>query len=286
MNVLVIYFSQTGGTEKIAKMIQKGILNSGNKCEIAKIKSVDTNCLKDFDLIGIGTPTFFFREPINVRTFIQKMKNTDGKHCFVFCTHGSLIGNTFFYMNEELIKKRYLVVGTFDSYSESSIQFYPKIMHTIKHPDDIEIKEAENFGESICDISLRVKNGEIDLIPKFELIENTWWAKQSKALTPELLRKFYPKFKINIDNCVKCLTCQESCPVDAINVEVNPPEIQKEGCIFCAYCEKLCPEGAIEADWTMTRKGAKGNLKGYVKALREAELQGKFRPYVDYEKII
>ncbi|TFG22978.1 MAG: 4Fe-4S ferredoxin, partial [Promethearchaeota archaeon] len=49
MNVLIIYFSQTGGTEKIAKMIQKGILNSGNKCEIAKIKSVDTKDLKDFD---------------------------------------------------------------------------------------------------------------------------------------------------------------------------------------------------------------------------------------------
>ena len=267
-------------------MIQYGILNSGNKCEIINIKSADAKNLDDFDLIGIGTPTFYYREPINVRTFIQRMNKMDGKHCFIFCTHGSLIGNTFYYMNEELIKKDYLVISTFDSYSESSLQFYPKIMHTTEHPDDIELKEAKKFGENICNISLRVKNGESDLIPKFELIENTWWAKQSKILTLKILRKFYPKFRINKDKCVKCLTCQESCPVDAINVEIDPPKIQKEGCIFCAFCEKACPEGAIEADWTRTRKVAKRNLKGYVKVLKEAELQGKFRPYVNYEKIL
>ncbi len=286
LNVLIIYFSQTGGTEKIAKMIQKGIINSGNTCEFVKIKNVNINNLKNFDLIGLGTPTFYFREPVNVHNFIQNIEKVDGKHCFIFCTHGSIIGNTFYYMNESLAEKGYLVMSSFDSYSESSIQFYPKTMHTLRHPDDIEVREAENFGENICDVSLKIKNGDSSLIPKFELVEKTWWAKQSKILTLDMLRKFYPKFEINIDKCSKCLTCQNECPVDAIDIERDPPEIQKDGCIFCLYCEKLCPEGAIEADWTMNSKGARSNLKGYVKALKEAELQGKFRPYVDYEKII
>ena len=285
MKVLIIYFSQTGNTEKIAKPIKKGILRSGNTCKIEKIKGINIDKLENYDLIGIGTPTFFYREPTNVMNFIQDLKATNRKHCFLFCTHGSLIGNTFYYMNEELTKKGYIVIGTFDSYGYTSIQFYPEPMHTEGHPDQIELKEADEFGETICEISLKIHNGETALIPKFELISKTWWSLQSNQLTLDILRKISPKFTINIDKCTKCLTCQEACPTDAINVEVIPPEIQNEGCIFCWYCEKACPEGAIEADWSMMEKASRSNLIGYIKALKKAESQGKFRPYVDYENI-
>ena len=286
MNVLLIFFSQTGGTEKIAYRIQEGILNSDNDCDMIDMKKADKLNLNKYDLIGIGTPTFYYREPINVKNFIQNLKNNDGKHCFIFCTHGSVIGNTFYYMQEELSEKGYLVIGDFDSYSASSLQFYPEIMHTIKHPDEIELEEALNFGKSICNVSLRIKNGESNLIPIYNLIEDTWWAKQSKTLTLDLLRRIFPKFEINIDRCSKCLTCQENCPTDAIDIEADPPEIQKESCIFCGYCEKACPEGAIEADWKLMRVGSKSNLKLYAQELKKAEERGKFRPYVDYEKII
>lgn len=286
MNVLIIYFSQTGGTEKIASKIKDGILKSNNKCDMVKIKKSQDKDLKNFDLIGIGTPTFYYREPINVKNFIQNMQEGNGKYSFLFCTHGSVIGNTFYYMEEELKKKEYLVIGSFDSYSASSLQFYPEIMHTTDHPDKIELEEAFQFGKNICDISLRIENGESTLVPKFNLIEDTWWVKQNKTLTLEVLRQVFPKFEINEEECTKCLTCQENCPTDAIDVEANPPEIQKESCIFCGFCEKVCPEKAIKTDWKLMRVGSKGNLKRYVQELKKAEEQGKFRPYVDYEKII
>ena len=201
MNVLLIYFSQTGGTEKIAQKIQEGILNRNNECDIIEMKKAKNLALNNYDLVGIGTPTFYYREPVNVKNFIQSMQKANGKHCFLFCTHGSVIGNTFYYMAEEVGDKGYQVIGNFDSYSASSLQFYPEIMHTVNHPDDIEIKEALDFGKNICDISLRVRNGEKNLIPKFSLIEDTWWAKQSKNLTLEFLRRIFPKFEINEDKC-------------------------------------------------------------------------------------
>ena len=282
----MVYFSQTGGTEKITKKIQEGILESGNECEIIPMIDARNKKLNSFDIIGIGCPTFYYREPRNVKAFIQNLEKSDGTHSFIYCTHGSIIGNTFYFMAEELDKKGYLVIGSFDSYSDSSIQFYPQPMHTARHPDEIELNEANEFGQKICAFSLRIQEGEKELIPKFELIENTWWARDSKIATPEALRQITPKFKINLDKCTKCLTCQDNCPVDAIDMEADPPEIQKDGCIFCWYCEKLCPEKAIEADWSLPRKIFKGNLKKYMKELKKAEEQGKFRPYVDYEKII
>lgn len=286
MNFLIIYFSQTGGTEKIAQKIKQGILNQGNSCDIIGIKEALSKDLGKYDIIGIGTPTFYYREPVNVRNFILAMEKVDGKHCFLFCTHGSIIGNTFYYMREELANSGYIVIGTYDSYSESSIQFYPKIMHTQNHPDEKEFEEAIEFGEKIYDISLRIQKGEKSLIPTFKLVDDTWWFKQANMLTLEVLRQMYPVFKIDMSKCTQCLTCQNNCPVNAINIESDPPEIQMEGCIYCLYCEKVCPEGAIIADWGRMIRMSQGNLKLYVEALKEAENQGKFRPYVDYEKII
>lgn len=287
MNVLIIYFSQTGNTKNIAEKIEQGVINSGNNCEMISIKDYNKYNLKNYDLIGLGTPTFFYREPINIQKFIKNLEPSHNlKHWFLFCTHGSLVGNTFYYMNKELSKKGFRAIGTFDCYASSSIQFYPQPMHTDGHPDEIELKEAQEFGRNICDISAKVKSGNLKLCPRFTLNRDAWWAKESEKLTMDLLRKVSPKFTVNSEKCTRCLSCQEQCPVDAIDIESDPPEIQREGCIFCWYCEKLCLEGAIEADWTIMRKINRGNLKRYVSELKTAEKIGKFRPHIDYEKII
>lgn len=283
IKVLIIVFSQTGGTQKIADMIQQGIVESKHNCEIINIKETDAKSIKNYDLIGIGCPTFFYREPANVKSFIQKMENSNGKPAFIFCTHGSIIGNTFYYMAEELIRKDFKVIGTFDSYSESSIQFYPEIMHTAQHPDEIELKEAYNFGKEMCN---KFEDTDNFKSIKFKLIEDTWWEKGTKNPNSEILRNFFPVFTINSDTCNECKICMDECPVDAIDVFSDPPAIQKEGCIFCWNCEKKCPSGAIEADWSQTIKNSRRNLAKYVTELKKGELSGKFRPYVDYEKII
>jgi flavodoxin/ferredoxin len=283
VKILIIYFSQTGGTEKIAKAIQRGILESRNECDLVTLKAASLKRLEDYDLIGVGCPTFYYREPINVRDFIRQMETVQDKHCFIFCTHGSSKGNIFYYLKGELSKKGLVVIGAFDSYSESSLPFYPKPMHTAKHPDAIELEEAKKFGNEICELSSRIRQGELNLIPAIKLVENTWWAKDSKLMTPELLRKMTPQLKINWEKCTNCLTCQENCPVDAIDVANK--EIQKEGCLFCWFCEKVCPEIAIEADWSLMHNWARLNLKKYIKLLEAVEAEGKFRPYVDYRKI-
>ncbi len=286
MNVLIICFSQTGNTMKLADNILKGIVDSGHQCRIVGIKRANADEIPDYDLIGIGTPTFFYREPVNVANFIKKMPKENKKHCFIFCSHGSIMGNTLYYMQKGLKERGYIVIGAFDSYADASLQFYPKIWHTEGHPDEIELADAERFGRGICDASRKVRTGVLKMIPEFELVDDTWWSETSKRTTPASLRKVFPKFTINPDKCSKCLLCQESCPVDAIDIQADPPEIQKISCIFCLFCQKACPEDAIEGDWTQIKNATRGNLKKYVAVLKEAEKKGEFRPYVDYEKII
>lgn len=286
MKVLIVCFSQTGNTQKLADKICEGIVDAGNTCTIAGMKHADIGQIPKYDLFGVGTPTFFYREPLNVRAFIQKLPDAGGQPCFLFCSHGSIMGNTLYYMRETLTEKGYTVIGVFDSYADASLQFFPKIWHTEGHPDDIELEEAFEFGKSICETAAKVQNGAHDLIPKVELIEDTWWSETSKQITPASLRKRFPRFSIDLDKCTQCLKCQEDCPVEAIDIQADPPEIQKKGCIFCLYCQKACPEGAIEADWSALTEMTRGNLAKYVEVLKAAEKAGRFRPYVDYQKIV
>ena len=46
MKCVVVYFTQTGNTEKIAKAIQNGITQSGNSCDIIKIQDAIKEMLK------------------------------------------------------------------------------------------------------------------------------------------------------------------------------------------------------------------------------------------------
>jgi len=51
---MVIYFSQTGNTKKIAEAITSGIKRANEACEISILKTVNARDLRKYDLIGLG----------------------------------------------------------------------------------------------------------------------------------------------------------------------------------------------------------------------------------------
>ena len=59
MKTLIIYFSQTENTRKIAECIYDGIIDAKNQCDIKPLKDVDVKSLSDYDLVGIGAPVFY-----------------------------------------------------------------------------------------------------------------------------------------------------------------------------------------------------------------------------------
>jgi len=62
---LIIYFSQTGNTRRVAKCIQGGIIDLNGQCDITDLNDVDVKLLSDYDLVGIGCPVFYYKEPFN-----------------------------------------------------------------------------------------------------------------------------------------------------------------------------------------------------------------------------
>ena len=111
MKTLIIYSSQTGNTEAIAYNIQTGVKDVTGQCDIVKIKDANPKRLYEYDLIGLGAPTYGGTEPANVTIFIHDMWSVGGKHIFVFHSHNTMPLFFFPAIYPKLIHKGLVVIG-------------------------------------------------------------------------------------------------------------------------------------------------------------------------------
>jgi uncharacterized protein (DUF362 family)/Pyruvate/2-oxoacid:ferredoxin oxidoreductase delta subunit len=58
-------------------------------------------------------------------------------------------------------------------------------------------------------------------------------------------KRTYPV--VNVERCVGCGRCAESCPKHLITVENRKAVIRRKGCISCFCCQEVCPEKAMDA---------------------------------------
>ncbi len=252
MKAVIVYFSQTGNTEKVARAIAKGIKSTNNSCILTTLKEVVLEKLKDYDLIGIGTPVFYFQEPWNIRDFIKKLSFLKDKSSFIFCTHGGQDANTLPRMAKELKENGLLVLGGLSTRGYDSFQPYIEFDYSKGHPDEKDLKEAEGFGrEMVKNYKLVKEKNQLNILPvfkfKFSLLHLT-----SLWLTKERVNRHLPRIEVNKEKCIKCGECAKICPSGVI--ELKPYPIRKKDCIRCYYCEKICPEEAIIVNWRPTKR--------------------------------
>ncbi len=59
VKILIIYYSRTGNTEKMAKLIRDGVLSEGVEAELKKVEDTTVGDLLSSDGIIMGSPTYY-----------------------------------------------------------------------------------------------------------------------------------------------------------------------------------------------------------------------------------
>ncbi len=284
MKILVIYFSQTDNTRKIAEKIFTGITETTRHGDFKPLEKVSPASLADYDLIGIGAPVFYYKEPYNVTDFLESLPDLNGQHWFVFCTHGNVIGNFFPSVSACLQKKRATVIGYHNCYADITVPFYPKPSYTSGHPDQLDLDRALQFGRDMVDTSRNIRqNGHADL-PNPLPISSEDWILASHQITRENLAKMMPKLSWNSATCVQCGDCAAQCPVQGIDLASDPPRLQTP-CIYCWHCVNICPTQSITGDWRQIVAAIPDNYARYKKELDQAAAGGEFRWLIDPQTI-
>ena len=70
MNALIVYDSQFGNTEKIAKSIAEKI---GKQTKTIHVSKADSSMLKEADMLIVGSPTQAWRATPAIRLFLEKL---------------------------------------------------------------------------------------------------------------------------------------------------------------------------------------------------------------------
>jgi ferredoxin/flavodoxin len=264
---IVVYYSGSGNTAKIAGAIHTGI-KSVIPCDIAPLapaimKKVKPEDLSKYDLVAFGSPNWFHREVANLKHFTTDMPRMDGKHCVLFCTHGGQPISQFWSMSHNVLKKGMTIIGWNEWYGPDVLPRGGPDMHVhmaTGHPDSIDLIEAEAFGRQMAEHSIRIYSGERDLIPRIptpSMGEASLWAPQE--LNNRVAFAFPPPESLpefDFTKCVypRCTRCIDNCPMNAIDFSTvtmpvgstDTPIVLKEGCSACGgLCERMCLYDAV-----------------------------------------
>lgn len=285
--VAIVYLSYTGNTKQIAEAIRRGIANHVERCDSFRLRQTDPKTLSGYDLIGIGSPVRLGNMPAELSRFIAGMESLKGKRCFVFNTHAALPVDFMRASVTALTGKGLTVIGFKNWYCAVYLPYVPKPYFTDGHPDDIDLKEAEDFGRDMFLRSRRIEDRETDLIqrlPEGEVYEDIYGARMTGSLPSEVMEARAQGFAIDMSRCTRCNYCVGLCPTGSIELSSQPPVFHK--CDQCWLCEQTCPEGAISFNYPPLHRSHNIVVaERFVPALKKAEIAGRFRPLVKPEDV-
>jgi ferredoxin/flavodoxin len=274
MRVKIIHFSQTKNTLQIAKSIASGIINKGAEVELLdwmKIKDQPPEQIfNDCDLLGIGTPVFFYQLPFCMRDWLKKFPAVNEKPYFLFVTYAAVVGTIFRSADNVLRKKGWKLIDYSAFLGFGSYQGYltwPRL--SVQFPDAYEDMKAKQFGEFQVIKHACWRNEKRNFLerpPKAPI----YWRRKKMILFKWMVNKTQPDFVLDSNKCIGCGTCIKNCPDGAISM-VDNRLVFRGNCSRCYFCEKNCKQKAIVPDWNSVKKQLVKLYKAYPDYLKNSE---------------
>ena len=76
---LIVYYSRSGTTEKMAKIISKGIADEGLEVDLRKVSNVSAGDLVKYEAIIIGSPVYYGIMSCEIKKLIDESVKLHGK---------------------------------------------------------------------------------------------------------------------------------------------------------------------------------------------------------------
>lgn len=242
MKVLIAYFSATGNTGRIAKVIGERFTELGVDVSMSDITSSTSRQekmdLEPYQAVVFGAPIHVCRAPRVVREWLSAL---DGQHkkCSMFFTYGGFGVHPTHYSTKQILEERNFIVV-------SSAEFLAA--HTFNlggwkamegRPDESDFAVARDYADLTCKRFAGEDDGVLGEMEKTEYSEEQLDGAEAHRF--EVLTQLPTR---GGEECSMCLLCEESCPAGAMDAEAG--EADSGTCIACLACVANCPDSALK----------------------------------------
>jgi Pyruvate/2-oxoacid:ferredoxin oxidoreductase delta subunit len=220
---LVFYFSGTGNSLKVAKVVSRE-LGGAEIVSMAKVRTVT----KQYETIGFVYPAYFGGLPKVVYEFATRLNLEDNKNAYFYSivTCGGFTLNCLPQLAALLSKH-----GVTLNYGEKIKMFANDVlMYDMSAKVD---KITKNSDKKLVPILRAIKNRETNKIKKFIF----YWDSYKD------LSNFVKDYNVN-EHCTGCGICREVCPMRNIEMVDHKPQFGGR-CEACLACIQYCPQKAI-----------------------------------------
>jgi flavodoxin/Fe-S-cluster-containing hydrogenase component 2 len=240
----VIYFSQSGTTAQVADCIAAGLRDAGCEVELSNLRDGAPSDVGSYDILGIGSPVYYYRLPFNVIDFLESLPRLEGKPVFHFLVHGSHAFDAVNLLRRSIAERGAKDIGYFHCYGEARFLGHLRegYLFSPDHPSAQEFERATAFGTAVAERSLK---GE-SIATRDEAKPPLVYRLERYLLSRWLVEQIYSRFfKVDRARCTACGLCSDTCPTKNIETTDNGYPVWGRNCLFCLSCEMNCPEDAV-----------------------------------------
>lgn len=241
---LVTWYSQTGNTQRIGRLIAARWQMAGLAVHSAEMRDLDRSIVDQYDIIAVGSPVNHFQAPQWVLDWLEGLPRLDGTPVAAFVTHGipaSNQHNTGCQVLDVCAERGGVPVGLA---CFGNLGTYPA--YWAHYPD----KQSQGLGQPNAQTYDRVRRYAADVLADvrqgkaFEYSHELGMGDVKKNLAPIWFSKLITdEHYIDKDKCINCGACAHACPVGAIGPD--KPAVDKDKCVDCMGCLNNCPTGAV-----------------------------------------
>ncbi len=240
MKALILYFSGTGNTKYVAKLIDSEMRTLGLSTELHSIEEAFSIQPDTYDFLVLGCPKYYERPVFYFIDYLKKNlpKSKNTVPAMMFCTQAGPLNTDFKGLEKMLAKKNHRIIAEESITLANNLLFFG----TFKPTDPEKINEAtENARQLVKPLVAAFVSG------KGNKQSLNPFLVASEQLVAVLCTKFMPVFAMKYSassDCIGCGLCAKKCPKQNIAMREHRPVFGKQ-CIFCTRCINICPANAI-----------------------------------------